>query len=307
MKDIRKYLLVAVVAMVVALSTTSCNEEYTTYTGPEYVMFADSLSTNMVLADGESFAVKVASTIKCDYDRTFGVEVVDKGSNAIEGVHYTLESNSVTIPAGEMAAEVRVRGNYEKIEAADSLGFVLRLVLPEQLEWDLYPNGSQTKVVMYKSCPFDMNNFSGWCVMTSLLLYNYPGENLSYQRLVKADLHPTEENTIILRNCFYDGYDVKMRFDASNPAEPKITMDEDQMLSDEASVFGMIHGDNKLLGTTSPYNVSYFNSCQRFAVVWLYVYVKKMGAMVGTVGDFYNVFEWVSDEEAERLQREEGM
>jgi hypothetical protein len=29
--------------------------------------------------------------------------------------------------------------------------------------------------------------------------------------------------------------------------------------------------------------------------------------MVGTVGDFYNVFEWVSDEEAERLQREEGM
>ena len=65
MKDIRTYLLVAVVAMV-ALSTTSCNEEYTTYTGPEYVMFADSLSTNMVLADGESFAVKVASTIKCD-------------------------------------------------------------------------------------------------------------------------------------------------------------------------------------------------------------------------------------------------
>lgn len=306
MKDIRKYLLVAVVAMV-ALSTTSCNEEYTTYTGPEYVMFADSLSTNMVLAGGESFAVTVASTVKCDYDRTFGVEVVDKGSNAIEGVHYTLESNSVTIPAGEMAAKVRVRGNYEKIEAADSLGFVLRLVLPEQLEWDLYPNGSQTKVVMYKSCPFDMNNFTGWCVMTSLLLYNYPGENLSYQRLVKADLHPTEENTIILRNCFYDGYDVKMRFDASNPAEPKITMDEDQMLSDEASVFGMIHGDNKLLGTTSPYNVSYFNSCQRFAVVWLYVYVKKMGAMVGTVGDFYNVFEWVSDEEAERLQREEGM
>ena len=293
--------------VVAAVSMTSCNEEYTTYTGPEYVMFADSISTNMVLADGEVFAVTVASTVKCDYDRTFGVEVVDKGSNAIEGVHYTLESNSVTIPAGEMAAEVRVRGNYDKIEATDSLGFVLRLVMPEQLEWDLYPNGAQTKVVMYKSCPFDVNNFTGWCVMTSLLLYNYPGENTSYQRLVKADLHPTEENTIILRNCFYDGYDVKMRFDASNPAQPKITMDEDQVLSDEASVFGMIHGDNKLLGTTSPYNESYFNSCQRFAVVWLYVYVKNLGTMVGTVGNFYNIFEWVSDEEAERLQREDGM
>ena len=306
MNRLLRYMSMLAVVMAAVL-TTSCNEEYTTYTGPEYVMFADSISTNMVLADGEAFAVTVASTVKCDYDRTFGVEVVDKGSNAIEGVHYTLESNSVTIPAGEMAAEVRVRGNYDKIEATDSLGFVLRLVMPEQLEWDLYPNGSQTKVVMYKSCPFDVNNFSGWCVMTSLLLYNYPGENTSYQRLVKADLHPTEKNTIILRNCFYDGYDVKMRFDASNPAQPKITMDEDQVLSDEASVFGMIHGDNKLLGTTSPYNESYFNSCQRFAVVWLYVYVKNLGTMVGTVGNFYNIFEWVSDEEAERLQREEGM
>lgn len=306
MKHIMKYLSVAVVALA-TLSITSCDEEYVTYTGPEYVMFADSISTNMVMADGEAFAVTVASTVKCDYDRTFGVEVVDKGSNAIEGVHYRLESNSITIPAGEMAAEVRVKANYEQIEATDSLGFVLRLVMPEQLEWDLYPNGAQTKVVMYKSCPFDVNNFTGWCVMTSLLLYDYPSTNASYQRLVRAELHPTEENTIIVRECFYDGYDVKMRFDPSNPAQPKITMDEDQVLSDEASVFGMIHGDNKLLGTTSPYNESYFNSCQRFAVVWLSVYVKNLGAMVGTVGTYYNIFEWVSDEEAERLQREEGM
>lgn len=306
MKHIMKYLSVAVVAMA-TLSITSCDEEYVTYTGPEYVMFADSISTNMVMADGEAFAVAVASTVKCDYDRTFGVEVVDKGSNAIEGVHYTLESNSITIPAGEMATEVRVRANYEKIEATDSLGFVLRLVMPEQLEWDLYPNGAQTKVVMYKSCPFDVNNFTGWCVMTSLLLYDYPGLNPSYQRLVRSELHPTEENTIIVRNCFYDGYDVTLHFDPSNPAQPRVTMDEDEVLSDEASVFGMIHGDNKLLGTTPTYQPSFYNSCQRFVELWLSVYVKNLGEMVGTVGTFYNIFEWVSDEEAERLQREEGM
>ena len=296
MKHIMKYLSVAVVAMA-TLSITSCDEEYVTYTGPEYVMFADSISTNMVMADGEAFAVAVASTVKCDYDRTFGVEVVDKGSNAIEGVHYTLESNSITIPAGEMATEVRVRANYEKIEATDSLGFVLRLVMPEQLEWDLYPNGAQTKVVMYKSCPFDVNNFTGWCVMTSLLLYDYPGLNPSYQRLVRSELHPTEENTIIVRNCFYDGYDVTLHFDPSNPAQPRVTMDEDEVLSDEASVFGMIHGDNKLLGTTPTYQPSFYNSCQRFVELWLSVYVKNLGEMVGTVGTFYNIFEWVSDEE----------
>lgn len=307
MKKFIKYISTFAAMAALALGAVSCEEEYVRYSGPEYVMFADSISTNMVLADSETFAVTVASTVKCDYDRTFGVEIIDKGSNAVEGLHYSLCSNSVTIPAGEMAADVLVRGHYDQIEAADSLGFVMRLVMPEQLEWELYPNGATTKVVMYKSCPFDVNNFTGWCVMTSLLLYNYPGENLSYQRLVYCEKHPTEENMIIIRNCFYDGYDVKVRFDASDPAKPFVVMDKGQTLCSEEMVFGMIHGDNHLLGASSPYYESYYNSCQRFMVLWLYAYVENLGKPVGDVGHFYNVFEWVSDEEAERLQREEGM
>jgi hypothetical protein len=81
-------------------------------------------------------------------------------------------------------------------------------------------------------------------------------------------------------------------------------MDKDQVLSDEASVFGQILGDNHILGDDSPYYTSYFNSCQRFAVLWLHVYVEDLGTPIGTVGNFYNVLEWVSDEEAERLKRE---
>lgn len=307
MRKFVRYISTLTAAVVAALGVVSCEEEYVRYSGPEYVMFADSISTNMVLADSETFAVTVASTVKCDYDRTFGVEIVDKGSNAIEGLHYSLCSNSITIPAGEMAADVLVRGHYDQIEATDSLDFVMRLVMPEQLEWDLYPNNTTTKVVMYKSCPFDINNFTGWCVMTSLLLYDYPSTNPSYQRLVRSELHPTEENTIIIRNCFYDGYDVKVRFDASDPTKPVVVMDKGQTIGDEESVFGMIHGDNHLLGASSPYYESYYNSCQRFMVLWLYVYVENLGTLVGNVGHFYNVFEWVSDEEAERLQREEGM
>ena len=125
--------------------------------------------------------------------------------------------------------------------------------------------------------------------------------------MVRSELHPTIENAVIVRNCFYDGYDVTLHFDASNPAQPRVTMDEDEVLSDEASVFGIIYGDNKLLGTTPTYQPSFYNSCQRFVELWLSVYVKNLGEMVGTVGTFYNIFEWVSDEEAERLQREEGM
>ena len=81
----KKIFINALLAIVVASVAVGCDEQYTTYSGPEYVMFADSVSTNMILADVEYFSVPVASTVACDYDRTFGVEVVDKGSNAIEG------------------------------------------------------------------------------------------------------------------------------------------------------------------------------------------------------------------------------
>lgn len=300
MKNIYLFLVATIATSMLA----SCAEEYVTYSDAEYVMFSETQSMNMILADDEYFGVAVASTVACDYDRTFGVEIVDKGSNAIEGKHYRLLSNSVTIPAGELATEVKVQGLYENIEPTDSLGFVLRLVMPDKLKWSLYEDSDQTKVVMYKSCPFVRENFTGWCVVTSLLLRDYPGDNTSYQRLIRTEAHPTEENTVILRSCFYDGYDLTIRFHPEDAANPLVTMDKDQVLSDEASVFGQILGDNHILTTHSFYYPSYFNSCQRFVELWNHVYVENLGETIGTVGHYYNILEWISDEEAERLQKE---
>lgn len=267
-------------------------------------MFADSLSTNMVEKSNSHFSVPIASTVARDYDRTFGVEVVDAGSNAVEGKHYRIVSNTVTIPAGKTSANVEVEGIYDNIGATDSLGFRLRLVMNSALKWDLYKDSDMTKVVMYKSCPYDRNNFTGYAVLSSLLLRDYPGENTSYQKVVYTEAHPTEPDMIIIRDAFYNGYDITLTFDGTDPAEPRITMDSDQVLSDEASVFGQILGDNHILGDDSPIYASYFNSCQRFAVLWLHVYVEKLGEPIGTVGHFYNILEWISDEEAERLKRE---
>lgn len=290
--------------LIVALALLSCKEQYTTYSDAEYVMFADSISTNMVQRDNSRFKVAVASTVARSYDRTFGVEIVDAGSNAVEGKHYRLLTSSVTIPAGELAADVEVEGIYDNIEATDSLGFKLRLVMAEQLKWDLYKDSDMTKVVMYKSCPFDRNTFTGYAVLTSLLLRDYPGENRSYQKVIYTEPHPTEEDMIVLHDCFYNGYDITLTLHGGNAAEPKVTMESDQVLSDEASVFGQILGDNHILGESSPYYASYFNSCQRFVVLWLHVYVEDLGTPIGTVGNFYNILEWISDEEAERLKRE---
>ncbi len=293
--------------LLVALAVAACQQEYTTYSDAEYIMFADSASVNMVLVDQDWFNVPVVATTKADHDRTFGVEIIDKGSNAIEGYHYRLKSNTITIPAGELAANVEVHGIYENIEPTDSLGFTLKLVLPENLKWNhLYSD--ETKVTMYKRCPFSIEDFTGWCVVTSLFLNEFPGsENKSYQRLIKTEKHPSLENTVILRNWLFTGYDVNITFDPSNPAEPLITMTEGQVISDEMSVFGIAYGENKIRVRHSPYSVSSFNSCQRFVSLWILAYVEDLGNLYGNVGEFFNVMEWVSDEEADRLRRENGM
>ena len=284
-----------------ASALTGCHERYVTYSDKEYVMFADTMATYPVQKDVEWFNIPVVSTVVKDYDRTFGVEIIDKGNNAIENLHYRLESNTVTIKAGENRADVRVHGYYDNIEATDSLGFELHLVMNSNLEMPMY--GKNTKAVLMKSCPFDINNFTGYCVLTSMFLYNYSATG-AYQKLVYTEKHPTQENMIICRNWINDGYDVTMTFNADDPMLPLVTMDRDQVASDEGSFFGTAHGDNKILVTNSSYYDSVFYPCGNYLYIWTEMYVENLGEPVGTVGHFYNIMEWVSDEEAERLKRE---
>lgn len=301
MKQILKYMTMAFVASVLL---NSCHERYVTYSDAEYVMFADSIATYPVQKDVQYFNVPVVSTVVCDYDRTFGVEIIDKNSNAIEKYHYSLASNTITIKAGENRADVLVHGHYDNIGAADSLGFTMSLVMPEQLEMPFA--GTQTKVVLMKSCPFDINGFTGYCVLTSMFLYDYSVTG-SYQRLVYTEKHPTQENTIICRNWMNDGYDVTMTFHPEDPLRPILTMDAGQVMSDQGSFFGTEYGDGKILVESSEYYDSYFYPCGNYLYLYAYIYLEDMGTPVGLVGHYYNIMEWISDEEAERLRREEGM
>lgn len=298
MKQIIKYMTILFAA---ASVFSSCHERYITYSDKEYVMFADTMATYPVQEDVEWFSIPVVSTVVRDYDRTFGVEIIDKGNNAIENIHYRLESNTVTIKAGENRADVKVHGYYDNIEPTDSLGFELELVMNSNLVMPGY--GKSAKAVLMKSCPFDINNFTGYCVLTSMFLYDYSITG-SYQRLVYTEKHPTQENMIICRNWLNDGYDVTMTFNAGDPMKPLVTMDRGQVASDEGSFFGTAHGDNKILVTNSAYYDSVFYPCGNYLYIWTEMYVENLGEPVGTVGHFYNIMEWISDEEADRLKRE---
>ncbi len=299
------------ILMLIALcaSVESCNEHYTTYEGAEYLMFADTLTTNAVLADGKPFKVSISSTVARKYDRTYAVEIIDNGSNAIEGKHYRLKSHTFTIPAGERSTDIEVYTEYNNFEPTDSLGFTLQLVMPDELKWDLYPKHNRTKVVMFKSCPFDINEWGGteqepkYCLLSSQWYIEF-NPNGSYQRLVKCYKHKTMENTIVMDDMFYDGFDVLLTFDTTNPSEPLLKVQKDQAIGDEWEVFGYAYGDGKILTTHSPNAVSYFNSCQKFAQLWLLMYVNDFSTLIDYVGNFYNIIEWISDEEAKDIMQE---
>ncbi len=262
-------------------------------------MFADTLKVYPILESAEEFSIPVVSTVVRDYDRTFGVEVIDKTTNAIERKHYTILSNTITIKAGENRADVRVRGHFDNIGDTDSLGFTLQLVMKDELVMPLY--GNQTKAVLMKTGPFDIKKFTGYCVLSSMFLQDYSMTG-SYNRLVYTEAHPTLKNTIICRNWLNDGYDVTMTFNDSDPLLPIVTMEENQVASDQGSFFGTIYGQwgDKLLVTSSNLAQSIFYPLGGYLYIWTQFSVEEFGV----VGHFYNVMEWVSDEEAERIMRE---
>ena len=296
MKQIIRYIAMSLAAMA---ALNACQERYVTYDDAEYVMFADTLQIYPIQENAETFVIPVVSTVKRDYDRTFGVEVIDKSSNAIERRHYTIESNTVTIKAGETRADVNVCGHFDNIGDADSLGFTLQLVMKDELVMPLY--GNQTKAVLMKTGPFDINKFTGYCVLSSMFLQEY-SQTGSYNRLVYTEPHPTLKNTIICRGWLSDGYDVEMTFNDEDPLLPLVTMEKNQVASDQGSFFGTVYGDwgDRLLVGSSSLAQSIFYPLGGYLYVWTEISVEEYGV----VGHFYNVMEWISDEEAERIMRE---
>ena len=298
----KKILFSAIVSLISFVCFTSCEEERTVYSGQQYIMFADTLSVIGVEDNGEYADIYISATKAMDKDQTLAVEVIEQESSAIEGVHYTIESNTVVIKAGELSTSIRIRGHYENLTVDENLPEIkLRLISPEETQWNLYESkGLETKVMLQKVCPFDINAFTGYAMITSTFLYNYVG---GYNRLIKTEVDPIEENTIIMRDFYYDGYDVKLRFTTDDPLNPLIEMD-DQPLVTTGEAFGTKYGDG-MLHIYQPSNyVSYYSACEKFIYQYITLWVPGMAAGTNTVGTFIHAIEWISDDEARVLMNQ---
>lgn len=295
----KKIVTVLCASMALLFMLISCEEKYVTYGGPNYIMFSDTMYIFPVQNNVDYYEIPVSATQVCDYDRTLAVEIIDAGSNAVEGRDYELESNTVTIKAGEYVTNVRIRGFHDKIGVYDSLGVHLRLLAPEKTKWSLY--GNETKVVLQKACPFDINVFTGYCVVNSTYIYNYITTTDVLLRKSKVD--PENENTIIIEDYFYNGYDVRIKFNTKDILEPLIEF-ESQGMGLTSDAFGTIYGDGEIWMSQPSAYTSYFSSCEKFILQYMTVYVPGMAAGTNTVGVFVNAVEWISDDEAEKMKRE---
>ncbi len=291
---------IAVVAALIALS--GCDQDKVVYNGASYLMFSDTLYTYAVQEANEVFNVPVSATRTVDYDRILAVEVIDRKSNAVEGKHYKILSNTVTIKAGEMSTNVEVQGNYKNIGIADSLGFALRLVIPETEQWSVY--GNETKVVLQKVCPFDIKNFTGYCKITSSYLSSdYYPKNVDL-RLVTSDVVEGKENTIVIHDLYFDGYDMEISFNRDDVLEPLVEMEE-QICGTTSEAFSTIHGDGKLRLNQPTAYTSFYSTNENFIFQYVTMSVNnKDGSYYGTVGTFANIIEWISEAEAEKLKEQ---
>ncbi len=273
-------------------AAVACEEEHTIYSGPELVQFADTMVV-LPIMDSEAYhEVFISSTKVESYDRNYGVEVVVSETNAIEGYHFDIESNTVTIKAGERVASLKIKGYDEALAESDSLGMTLRLV---GVSDDYNLSYVDAHVILQKVCPFDINEFVGPFLVQSKFLSSYSSQKM---RVVDATLDPDDATAIILHDYLQDGYNLKVNFDAEDPLNYTLTIDDEQELAIGSQFFGHIYGDD-LLRAAQPGNyTSTFSPCTGLMQLYFTIYVES----VGVVGTYANTITRLTEAEAEYLR-----
>lgn len=283
----RNLLYMTSVFAAAAFTLSACRTEYTTYDGPSAIAFADTASRCPVMQDGTSYGICIAATRPADHDRTFAVETVPSKSTAVYGRHFTIDDQTVTIKAGETAAKVYVKGVYDNVDSSDDTYVTLRLVGEGNDDWKF--NSIETKVYLTKICPFSIDDYTGWCRVSSAFLIAYANAE---SRL--ADVEKIDDETIVIKDMFEDGYDVKFRFDVSDVMNPTMYMLDETPIGNTRTFMNYIYGNGQLLGgEVNGYNAE-LHLCDKYAEQYMKIRVDG----VGTVGLYLNILEFLTDEEA---------
>ena len=119
--------------------------------------------------------------------------------------------------------------------------------------------------LLQKACPYILEAFTGYCTFTSTYFRDYMAS--TDMRLLQTEIDPERDNTIIIKNMFYDGYDIRVRLDNENILYPDLYMDKEQVMGFTGEAFGTIYGNGDLMLDLLPSATSYFSSCEGFIVI----------------------------------------
>lgn len=242
MKIINSYLKKSAWALAAVLVAASCTPENPLeYDGPELFHFPSTEAPYFVLESSDpGHEVVLGVTTASATDRTFTIAVDADASSAIEGVHYTLSSTTVTIPANKFVGSVKLEGNFEKL-GADG---------PQTLKFKLTDAANAAdfnttyEVTLQQFCPYNQADFVGTATVTSTFF----GATYSVTTTAGA-----EAGQIILEGLYANGIDVVVNLNSADPAN--FTAGVVSKVAWAHPTFGDITIDNDPLGN--------FSSCNR--------------------------------------------
>lgn len=144
----------------------SCEEDTSNVLNQTSVLFNKSVQNLPVSNTVQSFVeVEIGVTTKSNVDRTFNF-VVDPSSTATPNM-YTLESNSVVIPAGQYTAKVKVTGNFENVPVTGLSTLVLKLASDQTN----MPGKDSHTISIYRFC---LTNLAGnYSVTTNYQVHDF--------------------------------------------------------------------------------------------------------------------------------------
>ena len=114
-----KKIILLISSIIFAFSMTTCESEKMDFDtnggkGLSFVHFVGTTQTIAAKANAYTATITVSSTEKSNAARTYNL-VIDPASTAKEGIHYTLSSKTVTIPAGQFGASVTLTADLKNL------------------------------------------------------------------------------------------------------------------------------------------------------------------------------------------------
>jgi hypothetical protein len=258
------------------LGMAGCKKTELAVPNKQEAFFVDEPAAGVyrITAPGQVFKIPVGLTTTSTSPRTVTVNV-SSPSGAQQGTHYTLTSNTVTIPANGAVDSIEVRANYAQYQSGrkDTLIFSIA-------DADKSPNIRSTyRLAVSGPC------FEGDVNLDDLLgeykntREDFGGAYGPYTTEVTAvnQTSPTT-GTITVENIYDNGWNpITFKLDWTNPNNRTVTLDRQTGIGDAGTVNPAYDGEDIQVRNHSNGQIGTFSICNQTISIRMQVGVVGLG------------------------------